>query len=170
MASSTTNSKRILKLKSSDGITFDVEEIVLVSTLDFFKNIVDIGCNRDDLISVPNVNGEFLTMIIEWCKKHAGDDIINNGVEEDECSNMKKEIKEWDAKFVKNLDQAVLYHLLMAADYLGGKQLLDLLTQKAADMIKGKKYQQIRQIFNIENDFTPEQEEDIKKRNPWAFE
>jgi len=56
-----------------------------------------------------------------------------------------------------------------AANYLNIKDLLDLTCQAAADMIKGKTPDEIRKIFNIKNDFTPEEEEEIRRDNQWAF-
>jgi S-phase kinase-associated protein 1 len=35
-------------------------------------------------------------------------------------------------------------------------------------MIKGKSVEEIRKTFNIVNDFTPEEEEAIRKENEWA--
>jgi len=35
-------------------------------------------------------------------------------------------------------------------------------------MIKGKTPEEIRKLFNIVNDFTPEEEAQIKKENEWA--
>ena len=57
-----------------------------------------------------------------------------------------------------------------AANYLNVMGLLDLTCQTVADMIKGKTPEQIRAIFNIVNDFTPEEEEEIRRENAWAFE
>jgi S-phase kinase-associated protein 1 len=37
-------------------------------------------------------------------------------------------------------------------------------------MIKGKTPDEIRKKFNIENDFTPEEEEEVRRENQWAFE
>jgi S-phase kinase-associated protein 1 len=37
-------------------------------------------------------------------------------------------------------------------------------------MIKGKTSEEIRQTFNIANDFSPEEEEEIRKENQWAFD
>ncbi|KAF7840997.1 SKP1-like protein 1A [Senna tora] len=39
-----------------------------------------------------------------------------------------------------------------------------------ADMIKGKMPEEIRKTFNIKNDFTPEEEAEIRRENQWAFE
>ncbi|KAL9264038.1 SKP1-like protein, partial [Drosera capensis] len=58
----------------------------------------------------------------------------------------------------------------LAANYLNIKGLLDLTCQTVADMIKGKTPEEIRTMFNIKNDFTPEEEEEIRRENQWAFE
>jgi hypothetical protein len=34
----------------------------------------------------------------------------------------------------------------------------------------GKTPEEIRKTFNIKNDFTPEEEEEVRKENQWAFE
>ena len=57
-----------------------------------------------------------------------------------------------------------------AANFLNIKGLLDLTCQTVADMIKGKTPEEIRKTFNIKNDFTPEEEEEIRRENQWAFE
>uniref|UniRef100_A0A7N0UJ14 SKP1 component dimerisation domain-containing protein n=1 Tax=Kalanchoe fedtschenkoi TaxID=63787 RepID=A0A7N0UJ14_KALFE len=59
---------------------------------------------------------------------------------------------------------------LQAANYLNIKGLLDLTCRTVADMIKGKTPEEIRKTFNIKNDFTPEEEEEVRRENQWAFE
>lgn len=44
---------------------------------------------------------------------------------------------EWDAEYV-NIEQEVLFELILAANYLDIKSLLDLTCAKVASMIKGK--------------------------------
>ena len=39
-----------------------------------------------------------------------------------------------------------------------------------ANMIKGKTPEEIRKTFNIKNDSTPEEEEEVRRENQWAFE
>ena len=65
--------------------------------------------------------------------------------------------------------QATLFDLILAANYLNIKGLLDLTCQTVADMTKGKTPEEIREIFNIKNDFTKEEDE-IRRGNQWAFE
>ena len=75
----------------------------------------------------------------------------------------------WHADFV-NVDQEMLFEVVMAANYLDIKALLELSCAKVASMIKGKSVQEIRQFFNIENHFTPEEEAQIMEENRWAEE
>lgn len=79
------------------------------------------------------------------------------------------EVKAWDLEFVK-VDQATLFDLILAANYLNIKGLLDLTCQTVANMIKGKTPEEIRKTFNIKNDFTPEEEEEVRRENQWAFD
>jgi S-phase kinase-associated protein 1 len=37
-------------------------------------------------------------------------------------------------------------------------------------MIKGKTPEEIHKTFNIKNDFTPKEEEEVQRENQWAFE
>ncbi|KAI5343201.1 hypothetical protein L3X38_011077 [Prunus dulcis] len=66
--------------------------------------------------------------------------------------------------------ESILFDLILAANYLNIKSLLNLTCEVVADMIKGKTPEEIHKTFNIMNDFTPEEEEEICKENQWAFE
>lgn len=50
------------------------------------------------------------------------------------------------------------------------KELLDLTCQPVADMIKGRTPDEIRATFHIINDYTPEEEAEVRRENSWAFE
>ncbi|KAH8498103.1 hypothetical protein Peur_073324 [Populus x canadensis] len=154
-------SKKIT-LKSSDGETFVVEEAVAVES-QTIKHMIEDDCAEND-IPLPNVTSKILAKVIEYCKKH-----VEADADKDATITGKDEfMKSWDAEFVK-VDKNTLFDLILAANYLNIKGLLDLTCQAAADMIKGKTPDEIRKIFNIKNDFTPEEEEEIRRDNQWAF-
>ena len=50
------------------------------------------------------------------------------------------------------------------------KPLLELASAKVASIIKGKNTEEIRKTFNITNDFTPEEEQQILEENKWCME
>ena len=62
------------------------------------------------------------------------------------------------------------FFLIQAANFLEIKDLLDLTCKTVANMIKGKSPEEIRVTFNIKNDFTPEEEEQVRKENEWCDE
>ncbi|KAM9846441.1 LOW QUALITY PROTEIN: S-phase kinase-associated protein 1 [Aulostomus maculatus] len=57
-----------------------------------------------------------------------------------------------------------------AANYLDIKGLLDVTCKTVANMIKGKTPEEIRKTFNIKNDFTEEEEAQVRKENQWCEE
>ncbi|KAJ7978631.1 SKP1-like protein [Quillaja saponaria] len=156
-------SAKKITLKSSDGETFEIDEDVALES-QTIKHLIEDDC-ADNVIPVPNVSGQILAKVIEYCKKHVevGDTADNNIKIDDQT------LKNWDAEFVK-VDQSTLIDLILAANYLNVKSLLDLTCQAVADIIKGKTPEEIRKTFNIKNDFTPEEEEEVRRENQWAFE
>lgn len=42
--------------------------------------------------------------------------------------------------------------------------------QHVADMVRFKSTEEIRKLFNIRNDFTPEEEAKVLEENAWAFD
>nr|AFK44762.1 unknown [Lotus japonicus] len=154
------SSAKKITLKSSDGEAFEVDEAVALESRTI-KHMVEDDC-ADSGIPLPNATSKILAKVIEYCKKHV------EAANPDEKPT-EDELKAWDADFVK-VDQATLFDLILAANYLNIKSLLDLTCQTVADMIKGKTPEEIRKTFNIKNDFTPEEEEEVRRENQWAFE
>ncbi|KAG6504770.1 SKP1-like protein 1B [Zingiber officinale] len=148
-----------ITLLSSDGEAFEVDAAVAMKS-QTIKHMVEDNC-AEDAIPLPNVTSKILAKVIEYCQKHVDDPA--------ESSDDKEELKSWSAKFV-NVDQTTLFDLLSAANYMDIKGLLDLLCQTIANMITGKTPEEIRKTFNIKNDFTPEEEAEVRKENQWAFE
>jgi S-phase kinase-associated protein 1 len=59
---------------------------------------------------------------------------------------------------------------LKAANYLDIKPLLDLTCKTVAMMIKHKTPQEIRKMFDIKQEFSPEEEALLLKENEWCEE
>ncbi|CAI0398545.1 unnamed protein product [Linum tenue] len=155
--------KKVITLKSSDGESFEVEEAVAMMS-QTIKHMIEDDC-ADNGIPLPNVTGGILAKVIEYCKKH------HDAPKPDGYGAAAADdgLKSWDEDFVK-VDQNTLFDLILAANYLNIKDLLDLTCQTVANMMKGKTPEEIRAIFNIKNDYTPEEEEEVRRENQWAFE
>ncbi|CAE7942207.1 Skp1 [Symbiodinium sp. KB8] len=168
-----------LKLKSSQGEIFEVDpEVATMSTL--IKNMVE-DSGTDEEIPLPNVKTAILSKVsilqsvhqnplhhedrdaeysvIDYCKYHK-----DNPPEEIQkplkSTNLVEcGVSEWDSEYV-NIEQEVLFELILS--------LLDLTCAKVASMIKGKNTEEIRKQFNIVNDFTPEEEAQVREENRWC--
>jgi S-phase kinase-associated protein 1 len=82
---------------------------------------------------------------------------------------MSDVVQQWYANFV-DLEQVLLFELILAANYMDIKPLLDLTCATVASMIKGKNPDEIRATFNITNDFSPEEEAQVRDENKWCDE
>ena len=75
---------------------------------------------------------------------------------------------EFDSAAFVNLPDDELFPLILAANYLDMKQLLDLTCMRVADEIKQcKSPEELRERFNIQGDFTPEEEEQVRQQYSW---
>lgn len=149
-------------LSSSDNEDFKIDKEIAKKSVLIKNMLEDIGDDSDAPIPLPNVNAKVLQKVIEWCTHHKED----NFNQEDD-NNRNTEIDEWDKKFME-VDQETLFDIILAANYLDIKPLLEVGCKTVANMIKGKSVEEIRKIFNITNDFTPEEEAQIKKENEWS--
>ncbi|KAG9015936.1 E3 ubiquitin ligase complex SCF subunit scon-3, partial [Tulasnella sp. 427] len=115
-------------------------------------------------ISLRNVNASVLKKVLEYCEHHRGGP---PPAANDDKPKWATEISDWDQKFIQ-VDQDMLFEIILAADYLNIDPLLDVGCKTIANMIKGKTREEMRNLLNIVNDFTPEEEAQIKKEYEWA--
>lgn len=156
-----------LTLQSQDKQEFKVSrKVALMSNL--VKTMADGDSDASD-IPLPNVKGTVLKRVVEYMKYHSQDGKQPTEIEKPlKSADMKLVVGDtWDADFV-DVQQELLFELILAANYMDIKPLLDLTCAKVASMIKGKTPEQIRTTFNIQNDFTPEEEEAVRAENKWA--
>ncbi|XP_050364371.1 SKP1-like protein 11 [Argentina anserina] len=161
--------KRLITLTSYDGQSFKVEEAVAFQSV-MIKTIVD-DIGAENPIPISNVSGVILRKVIDYCRKHAedGKDSKTERNWRFVWPNKDSPLKKWESQFVK-VEQKDLFELILAANYLNIKGLMDLACQTVADMVRGKTVEEMRKIFNIKNDYTAEEEEVVRRENAWAFE
>ena len=169
----------MVELLSQEGEKFKVPKAVAVQS-ELVKTMIDDNDEDDDEdedddaadsqeIPLPNVKASVLTKVIEFCKYHATNGPMAEIEKPLKSAQMTDVVGEWDAEFV-SIDQEMLFELILAANYMDIKSLLDLTCAKVASMIKGKTPEEIRRTFNIVNDFTPEEEAQVREENKWCEE
>lgn len=159
----------IVVLKSSDGVIYKPErKVAEKSTL--IKNMIEdlsgIGDGKIDEIPLDNVKANVLQKVLEYCEHHK-DDPPFVATDEGIAKARASEISQWDQKFLQ-VDQELLFEIILAANFMEIRPLLEVGCRTVANMIKHKSPEEIRKTFNIQNDFTPEEEEQIRREHEWA--
>ncbi|KAF9063819.1 Skp1 family, dimerization domain-containing protein [Rhodocollybia butyracea] len=151
----------MVTLVTSDNEKFNAEKEVVERSV-LIKNMLEDVGESDQPIPLP--------MFLEYCEHHRGEPLPapDADTSQDDTRKRTTDISEWDQKFI-TVDQEMLFEIILAANYLDIKSLLDVGCKTVANMIKGKTPEEIRKLFNIVNDFTPRRRcAQIKKENEWA--
>ena len=148
-----------VKLTCADGVEYVVPMSVANMSETIKSLIQDAGV--DNAIPLPGITNKILSKVVEYCKHHVNDTAPNP---EDKD---KMNIAPWDLAFCA-VDQQTLFELVMAANYLDIPGLLNLACATVANLIKGKTEVEIMTIFGIVDEFTPEEQEQMRKENEWV--
>jgi S-phase kinase-associated protein 1 len=161
---------KIVKLQSSDGELFSIELETAKMSMTIRTMLEDLGNEEEDeVVPLLNVNAFILRKVIYWCSHHAEDPAAHEEEDKNEKSSDLSEIRPWDAEFLK-VDQATLFDLILAANYLDIKGLLEVACKSVANMIKNNSPEQIRKNFNIINENTPDEFEQEYNENEGSEE
>ena len=99
--------------------------------------------------------------VVEYLQKHQ--EFEANGAEDEQ-------INAFDKEFQEQSDE-IIFQTILAANFLDIKNLLELMCKKVADEIKKcKTPDDIRDRWNIRQDYTPEEVEEVKKAHPWIYD
>ncbi|KAK4267827.1 hypothetical protein QN277_024560 [Acacia crassicarpa] len=158
------SSVEAITVVSSDGSEFKITVSAamlskLLNGMLELKVIVSDDCK----VPITRVNSKTLVKVIEYCEKHAPR--ANSGASDSDAEEQKK----WDIEFMKVDVEDTLIDILMAASFLNIQGLLDLACQTVADLMKEKTLSQIRKIFHIKNDFSSEEQDQLRRQLPGCF-
>ena len=160
-----------IKLQSSDGENFSVDITIARQSVTIRTMLEDLGMDLEndsnEAVPLPNVSGPVLSKVLDWITQHKDDGKTKSTPED---SVTWKSIEQYDADFFKGISQKMMYDIILAANYLEIKDLLDLGTKTVADSLRNKSPDEIRKEFKIECDFTEEELTQVKKENEWADE
>mmetsp|Transcript_7728 Transcript_7728/g.11812 ORF Transcript_7728/g.11812 Transcript_7728/m.11812 type:complete len:194 (-) Transcript_7728:111-692(-) len=154
-------------LISKDGESFQVPtEVAKMSEL--VHSMMEDGEDASEF-PLPNVSSSTLKRVIDFCRHHCQEEPMAE-IPKPLKSGLSDVVSEWYATYTTQLEQEALFELILAANYMDIKPLLNLACATVATMIQNKTVEEIRTTFNITNDFSPEEESQIREENKWCEE
>ena len=144
---------------TDDQITLDRQAAEMSATVRAM--LEDVG--EDAPIPLPNVTTPVLQRVVEYMRW------MIDRPEGAAAAPVVDGSSEFERSFV-DCENEQLFDLIMAANYMEIPPLLELTCRAVAQKVRGKTPEEIRRTFNIENDFTPEEEDAIRKENEWCQE
>ncbi|KAL0077461.1 E3 ubiquitin ligase complex SCF subunit sconC [Phycomyces blakesleeanus] len=132
-------------LLSSDNELFNVDKEIAERSI-LIKNKLEEMEESDATIPLPSVTAKTLQKVIEWCEHHREDPVTQDSQE-----RRNTDIEEWDEKYME-VDQETLFDIILTV----------------ANMIRGRNAEDMMRIFDIPNNFTPQELVLINRENEWA--
>ena len=141
-----------IKLKSNDNQEFEIsQEACNVSR--YLQNKVKEGNNE---IELEDIKGEILKLVVDYLNHYSNNEIPK--IPDVLSSNdLKKEVSDWDYRFVGPLSYENTFHLINAGLLLELDHLHDLACAKIAAFMKGKSPEDVNKEFTIECQLTQEE-------------
>ncbi|XP_006361574.1 SKP1-like protein 1B [Solanum tuberosum] len=100
-------------------------------------------------------------------------EVIKNIVQDVDCTSNAIPLFNVDGKTMTTMVKYWKKHLeegVTEYQYIDDKQLKKVIIQEFVDRITGKTLQEIREVYGFVKDYTPQEEEDVRREYAWAFE
>jgi len=157
-----------IRLQSKDGEFFEVPlQVGKMSGL--IKESIDDEDEQDNVpeIPIPNVSSDILKRVIDFCKHYSLEEEMTPIQTPLRSPKLEELVQEWYANFVK-VPKNTLFDLVAAANFMDIKPLLDLTCLAVSILIKGKSAGELREMFNISAELTPEEQAQIQRDQHWV--
>ena len=148
-----------IQLRSKEGELFEVNKKAAMMSK-FVRTALENDASAKE-VALFHIESEIVKKIIDYLHYHVK--VAPKAIEKPlRSNNLKELVDDWDAGFTET-NQDVMFKTLLAANYMDIKPLLMLMCAKVASLMKGKTPEEIRKTFNISDDYTPEDEEKVRK-------
>mgnify|MGYP003959120503 CR=1 FL=1 len=170
--------------KSKDDISYTVSRKAATQSGLVSDATKDESEGDQTEVPITDVDGNTLKYIVQWIEYHkdAPMEEIEKPLKDKKIIKIKDDdetiVSAWDYLFlttdlvragdIKQHD--ILVDVIMAANYLDIKPLLELSCAAMADIVRNKNRQELCDLFGIENDFTADEEKRAREQNSWQEE
>jgi S-phase kinase-associated protein 1 len=127
-------------------------------------NMMIEDISDDNAIVVPLANNActltIIKLVIKYLKKHT--EFEKEKVDDNV-------VTAFDNKFEDQPDE-IIFKIILAANFLDVKNLLELMCKKIANELKKcTTVQDVRNRFDIHQEYTPADVDEVKKAHPWVY-
>ena len=159
------NEKKVI-LVSSDGEKVEISRKAAQRSVVVKDTIQDFPDSAE--VPLINVKSNILKKIVEYLNHYENEEPkeIKKPLP---SANFKECVEEWDYKYI-DVEMEILFDIILGANYMNIKPLLELSCAKVASITRGKTTEENRKLFHITNDFTPEEEKQIAEQDKWVIE
>ncbi|KAI0149767.1 E3 ubiquitin ligase SCF complex, Skp subunit [Hypoxylon sp. NC0597] len=187
-----------LTLQAEDGQCLTISREAAKKSQLFTDLMEDLAEEETELPIPIQADKETLEKVVQWCQiqvQHEDEEAKRTAKEANEEANDKDVvdasasstdsdpdgpyvtpadhaitvIPSWAKGFFAELSRDETFAVITAANFLDIPLLLEYSAKHIANNIKGMSTEQMREFFNIENDFSPEEEERIRRECEWAM-
>jgi S-phase kinase-associated protein 1 len=139
---------KMLVLQSSDGETFKVDINISNMSTTIKDMLEDVSESPQLAIPLPNIKGEILKKVLSYCKYHHEnpDKLVEKEGEDQIC--------EWDETFLTNVSKEMQIEIILAANYLDIKSLMNFMCKMFAKSMLGKTPEQLREMLSAFFNYT----------------
>jgi S-phase kinase-associated protein 1 len=151
---------QVVKLVAQDGTEFEIDKDGACWS-ETIKAMLDEDWSPEDAIPL-DIESSVLARIIEFFTYRQSLATIQL------CKQQQLDRNSWNTEFMR-VDDEVIFKLIDAARYLQIDSLVELACEKIAEDIKAcNTPEELRERFDIKNDFTREEEAEVRRQNEWC--
>jgi S-phase kinase-associated protein 1 len=165
------NNEKMIKLRiiNNTDETFMTIPFVIFEKMktlfDMYQDLAEMGSENDYIDLLPNVtNEQTVNQVVSYYQQYLN------------CENLTEDnLMEWEIVFFNDIggeeSAKMLEPLLTLANFINCTSLLNKGCKYIArNIIKNRSVEELRKYFGVENDFSPEEEEAIKREFSWAID
>ena len=153
---------------SADGHRFTVPLSVACGS-NVIKSAIDVSSASELKV---NVDHGILSAFIEYLTYHDGNPAqpITKPLKcvKRECNLSDNNVCEWDVQFIHRFEQRTAGREAAAAYYLEIPSLFELFSAYIASYFPYKTPEEVREYYNLEDDLTDEEKDEIRRINVWC--
>lgn len=150
-------------ISDADGGKHEVDRNLFVSQSVTLKNVLqDTDVGDDDVAEIPLSNISTTTFnLIHTYLQHQRD------YPPTDTESRSLTLTDWENGFLQVLSNEQLFALMLAANYLDIKSLLEITCKFTASIIKAKTPAELRSFYGVNREFTKEEIAATMAANPW---